>query len=84
MVESDKKKHVLVMFFGTILAFRLTRNIWLTVAVALTIGLIKELIDWASGGTYDILDMSANVIGIFCAVLLLIGLCELFKKEWEP
>jgi len=81
-METDKKKHAIVMFFGTIVAFCLTRNIWLAGAVAIAIGLAKELIDWASGGVYDILDMSANAIGIMCAILLLIGLLEWKGKDW--
>lgn len=81
-MEEDKKKHMIVAFFGTIATFIVTRNVWITAAVAIGIGLLKEFYDVCTGGAYSILDMSANAVGIFSAVLLIIGFLEIAGKDW--
>jgi len=82
MTAPDKQKHFLLMFIGTLVTSLLTRNTWLAGAIAMCIGIGKEVYDTTIGTTgFSVDDMVANTIGIFGAMLVYILISNNIIKE---
>lgn len=75
--QSDKKMHLLVSLFITLGGFPVV-GFW-SMAVALVVGILKEVADYLSYGLFDIKDVLANCVGIaigggICLLLRLLSL----------
>lgn len=81
-IEEDKAKHFGLSFAGVLGAYALWRNIGAVVILVLLIGLGKELWDYAGHGVASVGDMTANVLGIAFAVVLIYYLQQK-KKDKE-
>lgn len=73
LFQKDKLKHFAITVAMVVFLFVITSMLWVSVSVALSIGLLKELwYDlWLKRGTPDIYDMVANILGALSAVLLI-------------
>jgi VanZ family protein len=82
-LEEDKKQHIVVMFILTIIAAICTKSAALAGAIALAVGIGKEIYDHFTGGVYSMEDMAANSVGIFAAMLIFLVAEELWSVSKE-
>lgn len=77
-VEVDHVRHAVVSFAATAHAFAFATSagfegdsaLAISIGVASALGVAKELVDRAGGGSFDVLDLVWNGIGIAAAVVV--------------
>ena len=66
----DGIAHCSISAYFTLLAILITHNLLISIAIVLTIGIIKEFVDLASKGEFSIHDLIADASGIGISVLV--------------
>ena len=71
-IAADKKMHFLASY-GLVLTFAFLLPLAYACLAALAVGIIKELIDYLKGGRFCLEDIGFNVVGVFFAIVYLMG-----------
>ena len=69
-IEHDKLVHFLLSGYLTLILYIKIDEILLAVAIVLTLGIIKEVIDYLSYKVFSFKDMIANCLGIILTVII--------------